>query len=378
MSATSESVSVRPEPFTIQVPDSDLDDLKRRIGATRWPGDLANDEWHYGTNEQYLRELLAAWKDFDWRAHEQRLNELDHYLVTIDGQTIHYVRANAGAGTPLVLLGGWPWTFWDFAEVIAGLSQFELIIAELPGQGYSMPLSAPKIGSLKTADLVHTLMTEILGHERYGIYGSDWGALIGEQMAHKYGESVIGLHTSMPFPLSFQPPDPSLYTEEEGPFAQRTAEWAQHGNAYFQLQATKPQTIAYLNDSPAAMASWIVEKIHGWTDHGGNLEDAYPRDRLLITLSIYWLTGTIGTSARFYAESVQTPWQPSHDGTPVVAVPTGVAAFPKEVAQMPRAWVEEYFDLRRYTRMERGGHFPAVEAPEALATEISTFFTEVQ
>lgn len=367
----------RAERFTISVPDADLDDLRHRLRQTRWPGDLANETWHYGTSEAYLRTLVEEWSDFDWRAVEKKMNELDHYRVELKGQPIHYVHANKGAGLPLLLVGGWPWTFWDFEEVIKRLSDHEVIVAELPGYGFSSPLTVPKLGYVATADLFHELMTQVVGHDRYGVYGADWGSLVVEQIAHKYPSSVAGLHTSMPFPLDFAPIPEQLWSADEAEFAALTAAWWEHGTAYFKEHATKPQTVAFLSDSPAAMASWIVEKLHGWTDHNGDFEKAYPRDRMLATLSVYWVTNTLGSSARFYAESLQNPWSPSHDGTRVIKVPTGVAAFPKEVAQVPRAWLEKYMNLQRYTRMDRGGHFPAVENPQGLATELSEFFSEV-
>ena len=200
---------------------------------------------------------------------------------------------------------------------------------------------------------------------------------MAEQLAHVHEEAVVALRVSMPFPLDFVPPAPELWSVEEQEFAERTASWAQEGFAYFQLQATRPQTLAYLTDSPSALGAWIVEKVHAWSDHDGDLESAYPRAQLLATLSLYWLTGTFGSAARFYAESLRRPWQAAHDGRPVVRVPTGVAAFPKENSQVPRRFVEEYFDLRRYTRMPRGGHFGPVEQPEALAAELRAFLDDL-
>ena len=367
------------ERFAIAVPQADLDDLRRRLSQARWPGDLANETWHYGTNEDYLRSLVTDWAErYDWRQHEREMNEYPHYRVEIDGQPIHYLRTGKAGALTLLLLGGWPWTFWDFRDVLPQLApDFDVVVAELPGYGFSSPLRKPKLGFVAAADMMHRLMTDVLGCSRYGVYGADWGALVAEQLAHKYPDAVVGLHTSMPFPLDFAPIPQDLWTPEEQPYAQLTALWWQYGTAYFQMHATKPQTVAYLTDSPVAVAAWIVEKLHGWSDHNGNVEDAYPRDRILTTLSIYWFTNTLGSSARFYAESLQNPWQPSREGMPVITVPTGVAAFPKEVAQVPRRWVEQYFNLRRYQRMNRGGHFPAVENPSGLASEIRAFFASL-
>jgi pimeloyl-ACP methyl ester carboxylesterase len=360
--------------WKLVVPQEEVDDLRRRIGNTRWADDLANESWHYGANRAYLEKVLQRWAEFDWRSLEDAINAWPHRRVQYQGQTLHYVHFRNPGKRPLLLVGGWPWTFWDFKEVIPPLQpHFEVIVATLPGYPGSHPLVVPKLGFVATADLFHQLMQD-LGHTRYGVYGADWGALVVEQMAHKYPQHVLGLHTSMPFPLGFEPIAPELWDAEEKEYAERTAAWWQYGTGYFQEQATKPQTVAYLEDSPAAMAAWLVEKIHGWTDHDGDVERAYPLDRILATLSLYWFTRTFGSSVRFYAESLQNPWRSSHSNTPVIAVPTAIAAFPKEVAQVPRRWAESYFNLVRYNRMNRGGHFPAVENPTALAQDLVAFF----
>jgi pimeloyl-ACP methyl ester carboxylesterase len=360
------------ERFEIVFPDTALDDLRERLARTRWPETPTASTWDEGTSIPAMRGLAEAWAADDWRAHEAALNVHAHYRAELDGQTIHYLHVPRAGALPLLLLHGWPSTHWDFAALIPLLDGLELVVPDLPGYGLS-PLTRTGIGYLETAEVMHALMTETLGHERYAVYGFDWGALVAEQLAHAQEDAVVALHVSMPFPLDFAPPAPELWAEDEQEYAQRTASWAQEGFAYFQIQATRPQTLAYLTDSPAALGAWIVEKVHAWSDHDGDLETAYPRDQLLANLSLYWLTGTFGTAARFYAESLRRPWQPAHDGHPVVRVPTGVAAFPKENSQVPRRFVEEYFDLRRYTRMARGGHFAPVEQPEALADELRAF-----
>jgi pimeloyl-ACP methyl ester carboxylesterase len=362
---------VRPERFEIAIAQTELDELRARLERTRWPGDLANDSWEYGTNEVALRALVEAWSGYDWRATEARMNAYAHHRVELGGQEIHYLHVD-GDGLPLLLLSGWPSTHWDFEQVLPALDGFQLVVPDLPGYGFSSPLRVAGLGYVQAAELFHELMTGVLGQTRYGVYGFDWGALVGEQIAHLHPEHVVGLHVSMPFPLDFAPIAQELWAEEEAPFAARTADWVQTGMGYFNLQATRPQTIAYLSDSPTATGAWIYEKLHAFSD-----DDGYPRHKALDTLSLYWLTSTIGSAARFYAESLRAPWRPAREGDPVVAVPTGVAAFPKENTQVPRAWCERYFDLRRYTRMERGGHFAAVEQPAALAAELRAFFGEL-
>jgi epoxide hydrolase len=364
--------------FRIDVPRADLDDLRERLGRTRWPGDLDNDAWRYGTNEAFLRALVAEWREYDWGPHERAMNEFEHYRVELRGQPVHYLHVRRPGRPALLLIHGWPSTHWDFASLIPRLDEFELVIPDLPGYAFSSPLRVSGLGFLAAAELLHALMTEVLGHERFGLYGADWGALVAEQIAHTRPGAVLGLHISMPFPLDFAPIPTELWDDDEAVYAEHTREWVEHGMAYFQLMASRPQTIAYLNDSPAALASWVVEKLHAWTDHSGDLYDAYPREQALTLLSLYWLTGTFGSAARFYAESMRRPAAVGGDSKPVIVVPTGVAAFPKENTQVPRRWVEEYFQLERYTRIGRGGHFPAVENPVALAAELNAFFTALE
>jgi epoxide hydrolase len=358
------------ERFEIAVPDDALVDLRERLDRSRWPETPTAEAWDEGTSVPAMRALAAAWRDDDWRSHEAAMNAYEHHRAVLDGQTVHFLRVPRTGELALLLLHGWPATHWDFEPLLPLLDGLELIVPDLPGYGFSS-LAATGIGFLETAELMHALMGE-LGHERYAVYGFDWGALVAEQLAHAHEEAVVGLHTSMPFPLDFAQPAQELWTEDEQEFAQRTLQWATEGFAYFQLQATRPQTLAYLTDSPAALGAWIFEKVHAWTDG-----DAYPRDQLLANLSLYWFTGTFGTAARFYAESLRRPWRAARDGSPVIRIPTGVAAFPKENSQVPRAFCEQYFDLRRYTRLPKGGHFAPVEQPEALAAELLAFLAEI-
>jgi len=368
---------MKPEQFEIDIDDKEIDDLRQRLSVTRLPGDMGNDAWGYGTNQAYLGDLLKSWQNgYNWRTHEEAMNAYAHYRVELANQVVHYIHGPRSGALPLLLIGGWPWTFWDFAAVLPCLGNFALVVPDLPGYGFSTPLSGPGVGFVETAAMFHHLMTGVLGYQHYGVYGSDWGAAVAEQLAHTHPDAVVGLHTSMPIPLDLVPVAADLWAPGEESRQQAAATWGQTGIGYYQMHVTRPQTVAYLTDSPAAMAAWIVEKLHGWSDHGGDLEDAYPRERILTTLSIYWFTRSIGSSARFYAESVRRPWAPSNDGSPVVAVPTAVAAYPKEIGATPRKWAEGYFNLRRYTLMDRGGHFPAVENPKSLTSDITAFFND--
>lgn len=367
--------AMQPEPFRIAVAQAEIDDLRTRLAATRLPDDRDGDDWAYGTNRRYLAGLLADWEhDYDWRAHEEAMNALPHFRVALAGQTVHYAHLARPGGVPLLLLAGWPSTFWDFSDVITRLGDVELVVPDLPGYGFSTPLrSTEKTGFVETAEMFHHLMTDVLGHDRYAVHGEDWGSMVAEQMAHAHPESVAGIHLTMPFPMNGETPAAELWSPDEAARGRHTAQWAATGTAYHAMQVTRPQTVAYLVDSPAATAGWLVEKFQSWTDHDGDHEQVYARDRILTTLSLFWFTATIGSSARFYAASYGAPWVPSRDQRPVVAVPTAIAAFPKEIAATPRKWAEGYFELVRYTDMPRGGHFAAVERPAELASDIREF-----
>lgn len=369
---------MEPSEYKIEIPDKEVEDLRHRLSIRRLPGDLDNEQWGYGTNQDALERMLASWETYDWRSEEARINAYRHFRVDIGGQPIHYLRVEKKGSLPILMLGGWPWTFWDFADVIPQIENFELVVPDLPGYGFSSPLVRPGLGFVQTAEIFHELMTGVLGHSRYGVYGSDWGAFVAAQLAHTHADTVVGLHTTMPYPLDFAPVGADLWQPEEATRRAANEAWGQRGMGYFQMQASRPQTVAYLTDSPVAVAGWIVEKFHEWTDHSGGTEMPYPLDKMLATLSIYWYTKTLGSSARFYAESLRAPWSPQQEGTPVITVPTGVAAYPAEPAATPRKWAEGYYNLQRYTTMARGGHFPAVEDPNGLASEISQFFQEMQ
>ena len=305
---------MKPEQFEIAINDKEIDDLRRRLSVTRLPGDMGNGAWGYGTNQAYLGNLLDSWQNsYDWRTHEKAMNAYAHYLVKLDNQAVHYIHVPRSGHLPLLLIGGWPWTFWDFASVLPRLDTFELVVPDLPGYGFSTPLSSPGIGFVETAAMFHSLMTDVLGYQHYGVYGADWGAAVAEQLAHTHPEAVVGLHTSMPVPLDAVPVAADLWAPGEESQQQVATTFAQTGFGYFQMHVTRPQTIAYLTDSPAAMAAWIVEKLYSWSDHGGELEDVYSRDQILTTLSIYWFTRSLGSSARFYAESIRRPRTPSND-----------------------------------------------------------------
>ncbi|WP_281783311.1 epoxide hydrolase family protein [Sinimarinibacterium flocculans] len=381
--------------FRVDVPESVLTDLKERLARARIADDFGNDAWQYGTNGAYLRELVAYWKDgYDWRRQEREINRLPQFRTEIEGIPIHFVhvRGKGPRPMPLILSHGWPWTFWDFHKLIGPLTDpaahggdpadaFDVVVPSLPGYGFSTPLRSTGINFWRTADLWVQLMAR-LGYERFSAYGADWGALITSQLGHKYADRLHGIHTNLPLPLDlfFCPlPEASEFAGDEQGWAERNAHFFGAESGYSAIQATKPQSLAYgLNDSPIAQCAWILEKRRTWSDCGGDVESVFSKDDLLTTVMIYWVTQSGGTAARYYYECAHNPWQPSHDRTPRVEAPSGVAIFENEVLHWPRQWIEKNYDLRRYRRFAKGGHFAPAEQPELLTGELREFFRTVR
>jgi pimeloyl-ACP methyl ester carboxylesterase len=381
------------ERFTIAVAESVLGDLRHRLETTRWPDDFENDDWRYGANVAYLKELVGYWRDrYDWRARERLMNGFRHFTTEIDGVPIHFIHERGKGPKPIALLlnHGWPWTFWDFRKIIGPLTDpaahggdpedaFDVIAPSLPGYAFSTPLRKTGFNFSRTADLWVRLMDE-LGYGRFASQGGDWGAFISAQLGHKYADRLIGVHIHTPSRLDFLSGgkfERDDFTPEEMPERRRMAAFGAEETGYMALQKTKPQTPAIaLNDSPAGLLAWIVEKRRTWSDCGGNVESRFDRDELIDTVMLYWVTESFATSARFYYEGAHDPWKPSHDRTPVVEAPTALAIFPKELTYPPRRWAERYYNLQRWTVMPSGGHFAPVEEPEALVADLRAFFRE--
>jgi len=377
------------EPMRIEVPGAILEDLRERLARTRWPDQIPDTAWSYGTDLAYLRELCAYWlHDFDWRAQEARLNELDHFHTTIDGQRVHFIHAPSPQpdALPLVMTHGWPGSVVEFLDVIEPLRDpeahggdpadaFHVVCPSLPGYAWSGPTTAPGWDVRRVADAWAELMAR-LGYGRYGAQGGDWGALVSSQLGLVDAEHLAGIHLNMA--VAGPPADggPPLTDEEQLRFA-RAAEYLESGSGYAEIQGTKPQTLAYgLTDSPVGLAGWIVEKFHAWCDHDGDLESAVSRDALLTNLTVYWTTHTINSSTRLYCETKRAGrWGPPAER---VDVPTAVAVYPAEILQAPRAWVEALYDLRHWAEMPRGGHFAALEEPDLFVDDVREAFRAFQ
>lgn len=383
--------SLRVEPFSIDVDEDVLTDLLARIRGTRWPDQVPGVEWGQGTDLGYLREVLAYWADeFDWRHRERDLNAFAHHRAELDGIRIHFVheRARRGRGIPLILSHGWPSAFVEPLRLVEYLTDppahgidgpaFDVVIPSLPGYGFSERPARTGVNVRYTAGLWHRLMRG-LGYERYGAGGGDFGAGVATIMALDDPAPMIGIHLSNLDNSPYTGPGSPPLTEAERTFAAEQQAWDEVERGYSAIQSTKPQTVGYgLNDSPAGLAAWILEKWRSWTDSGGDVETRISRDFLLTIVTIYWVTGTITSSMRDYYDARWFPVTIGKDD--LVDVPTAIAVFANELVPEgtpPREWAERLYDVRRWTLMPTGGHFAAAEEPELLARDIVAFFASL-
>jgi pimeloyl-ACP methyl ester carboxylesterase len=376
------------EPFEIRVDDAVLDDLRERLARTRIPDEIEGAGWEYGIPYGYLVELVAYWRDtYDWRAQEARLNELAHFRTTVDGQSIHFIHARSAHedAMPLLLTHGWPGSIVEFLDVIPRLTDpeanggraedaFHVVVPSLPGYGFSEPTRTRGWDPWRIARAFVELMGR-LGYPRYGAQGGDWGAQVTSRIGALDPEHCAAIHLNMAFA---EPPEEKVeLSDAEVADLAAMRRFAREETGYVNEQSTKPQTVGVgLNDSPAGLLAWIVEKFRGWSDCDGDPESVFTRDQLITNVMLYWVTQTAASSARLY-------WELQHrgsgEGPPErVEVPTGIASYPKEVIRFPRAWVERRFNVTRWVDLPRGGHFAAMEQPELFVDDVRAFFRTVR
>jgi pimeloyl-ACP methyl ester carboxylesterase len=366
------------KPFRIEIPQADLDDLRTRLTNTRWPAEVPGAGWERGVPTAYLRQLAEYWAtSYDWRKHEAELNALPHFSTEIDGQAMHFlhVRSENENATPLLLIHGWPGSFVEFLDAIELLrDDFHLVVPSIPGHVFSTPLSTTGWTHRRIAAAYVELMDR-LGYQRYGVQGGDVGAFQGPLVGKAAPDKVIGVHVNalVTFPMG---EDLSGLTTSEQERMARFEHFQNEQMGYLNLQGTRPLTVQQaLHDSPAGQLAWIAEKFKEWTDTEAELpEDAVDTDRMLTNISLYWFTGSAGSSANLYYETYHDPhaFAPSPRGT----VPTGVAvALNGDVAI--RMLAERDHNVVRWTELDRGGHFLAMEEPELYAADVRAFFREV-
>jgi microsomal epoxide hydrolase len=382
----------RVQPFRVHVTDQVLADLRERLTRTRWIDEQVDSGWERGLSIMYMRELVDYWRHvFDWRAEEASMNQFSHFLADLDGSKVHFIheRGRGPDPLPIILTHGFPDSFLRFAKVIRMLADpashggdasdaFDVVVPSLPGYGFS-DARAGTAATFQIGDLWHRLMTEHLGYEHFAAHGGDWGSLVTEILARDHADSVVGIHlTDVPFYHSFQKPDDP--SQKEKAYLAQIDKFTQKEGAYALIQGSQPQLLALgLNDSPAGLAGWLVEKFRRWSDCDGDVEKRFTRDELLANVMLYWVSQTINSSFTPYydvAHAGATTWmkQKLKEWRGSSEVPAAFAMFPKDLSHPPREWAERFFNVQRWSEMPRGGHFAALEEPEALVNDIREFF----
>jgi pimeloyl-ACP methyl ester carboxylesterase len=374
-------------PFKVHVSDAELDDLKRRLRATRWPEKETVDDWSQGAPLAYVKDVCRYWAEkYDWRKTEARLNALPQFRTELDGLDIHYlhVRSPHDGAVPLVMTHGWPGSIVEFLKVLPMLTDptkyggeaedaFHVVCPSLPGYGFSDKPAKNGWSVERIARAWSSLMLR-LGYNRYFAQGGDWGAGVTTAIALQDTEHCHGIHLNM----ALARPDPetmSSLTEEEKDGLAGMQHFEDWDSGYAKEQATRPQTVGYgLADSPAGQAAWILEKFSAWTDSNGNPENALTRDEMLDAIMLYWIPNSAASSARLYWESYGKWW--SFDP---VRVPVGCSIFPKDLLRPSRRWAEKsYQNIVYWNRLDRGGHFAAFEQPELFVQELRACFRKME
>jgi pimeloyl-ACP methyl ester carboxylesterase len=371
--------------FRIDIPDAILEDLHRRLDTTLWPQTLPDAGWDYGTDIDWLRELCAYWSDeYDWRRQEAAINALPQYLVRLGDMDVHCIHARSPHpnATPLVITHGWPSSFYEMHKVIAPLidppafggdaaDAFHVVAPSLPGYGFSSPPTERGWNAGRVGDLWVELMAT-LGYERFVSHGADWGSAVTTALGARHPEVLLGMHLAMLAP----PIDEASLNDAQQEWWQEVKAYRDTEWGYVHLQRTKPQTLAFaLTDSPVGLAAWILEKWRRWSDcaDADGVRDPYrrySRDELLTMVMIYWVTRSIGPSLRMYYETFSLGSAISQP--PRIEVPTGVSVF-NEANRPPRELAEPFYNIVSWVEIDDGGHFPAMENPNALVDELRRF-----
>lgn len=381
-------MAVSIEPYRIDVPQVDLDDLHARLARTRWPDQLPDAGWDLGTELHWLQELCRYWQnEYDWRIHEARFNRYPQGMARVQGERLHYlhVRSPHPDAVPMVMTHGWGGSILEFLDVIdrlvdppgaggAAADAFHLVIPSMPGFGFSGPTRQRGFHIHRVADAIADLMEE-LGYERYIAQGGDWGSLMTRWLGEAYPDRLLGAHFTQLFAFPSEGEDPNEgVTDEDRVKMAPGAERAATGTGYLAIQTTRPQSLAYAQtDSPAGFAGWLLEKFHAWVDHDGDVYQVLSRDQLLTNVMLYWLPNSINASARIYYESGAAGVHATDPWTGRVDVPTGYTAYPRELMYTPRAWAERRYKIVYWAEQPRGGHFAAFEQPEAFAKDLQAF-----
>jgi pimeloyl-ACP methyl ester carboxylesterase len=375
------------EPFLPPYSQPAVDELRLRLRQTRWPETVSGSGFSLGVDREFLQDLCGYWRNaFDWKAELDHLAAFHHYRYKAREGFIHFIRERGKGPSPLplVLTHGWPGSFLEMLKILPFLTDpaayghdagdsFDVVIPSLPGFGYSDKPAQLGMDFFRTAEIWVELM-DALGYRRFAAQGGDLGAGVSTALGLRHSERIVGIHLNY-IPGSYHPflPPSTIVTASEERYLASAARWFDENGAYAHLQGTRPNTPAFaLNDSPAGLAAWIVEKFRDWSDCGGDVYGVFTRDELLRNITLYWMTETIASSFRFYVEARKTPLHFAVGD--FVHVPCGFAHFPSEIVIPPREWVERGYNVQRWTTLSKGGHFAAMEQPEILAAEIREFF----
>jgi epoxide hydrolase len=371
------------KPFKAHIPDSVLADLRHRLSETKWPDQLPGTTWEYGADIKKVRELANDWqKNYDWRAQEAQINRFDQFTTEIDGQTIYFIheRSPRTDAIPLMLIHGWPGSILEFFALIEPLTHpkdsstpaFDVVVPSLPGFGFSGPTTSRGWDPARMAKAFIVLMDR-LSYSRYGVQGGDWGSEVAQQMARQAPTRVIGLHLNL---IAVPPPSPDAMKELTAEEHRRyTAWWDEKRSTFFNLQSSEPQTVAYaLTDSPVGWLAWLAMKFQDLTDNDGDFLHTVDRDAFLSDVTLYWVTGTVGSSMRIYREHQLSG---SDAAPPKMKTPVAYAVFPEEVVAAPERWIDQIYNVVQRTEMPRGGHFAALEQPDLMVQDIRHFFATV-
>lgn len=372
------------EKFRVSIPQSELDDLNDRIKRVRWPNEIKNSNWKFGTSLTYLKELADYWvKEFDWRIIEKQINSFPNFIADIDGNKVHFlhIKSKRKSAIPIIITHGWPGSFLEMLKIIPHLTEsedisFNLVIPSIIGFGFSNKPTDNGSNYGFNADLWHKLML-MLGYNKYGLQGGDIGAGISIKIAQHYPESIIGLHLNY-ISDSYEPylnGNESMDTNISK-FRKAFQTWNEREGAYASVHSTKPLSLAYgLNDSPIGLCGWMIEKFYAWSDNNGVIENCFTKQELLANVTLYWLTHTIHSSIRMYHGISNNPLKFGKDD--FVIIPVGFAKFPKEIPTPPRDYIEKGFNLVHWTELSKGGHFPAMEQPKLLVDDMKRFFEKL-
>jgi microsomal epoxide hydrolase len=378
-----------PRPFRISIPQSTIERILRRVKDARWPDRLDSSDWRYGANWDYMKSLASFWTTkYDWRRAEATLNRYPQFIASIGGYDVHFyhVRGKGPRPLPLVLTHGWPGSVFEFQEAIGPLSDpagfggsaddaFDVVVPSIPGFGFSSKPKAP-IGPPTTAKLWHELMTSVLGYQKFGAQGGDWGSTVTTLLARAFPDSMIGIHLNAAGGGIGNAADA---TEEERNWQRVSTAYRTAETDYFNEQQHKPATVAFaLYDNPLGAAAWITEKFRVWTDSGTAVEPVVSKDQILTNVMIYLVTDTTATGVWFYRGSADDQSLNVRPGK--ITVPTGFASFPAEMPLLnpPRSVLERGFNIVQYTKMPRGGHFACLEQPQLFVDDVRALFRKLR